>query len=102
MPPFPVLKQFCDFQDSCCDVSALGGHFKAVIFNSLQSLITICEEAATLSPLASGTLMCGNRAWGNSQRTLSKWFGRMSKSNGTAMRNFSYNFQLDGDKYCSS
>jgi len=94
VPPFPVLKQLCDFHDSCCEVSALGGYFKAVIFNSLQSLITICEEIATLSPLASGTLMCGNRAWGNVQRTLSKWFGRMSKNNVAAVRKFSATFGL--------
>lgn len=94
MPPIPVLKQLCDFHGSCCEVSALGRYFKVVILNSLQSLITIFEEAPTLSPLASGTVMCGNRAWGNAQRTLSKWFGRMSKNNVAAVRKFSVTFGL--------
>ena len=94
MPPFQVLKQLCDFHYSCCEVSALGGYSKAFIFNSLQSLITICEAVATLSPLTSRNLRCGSRALGNAQRTLSKWFGRMSKNNVAAVRKFSITFGL--------
>jgi len=94
VPPFTVLKQLRDCHGSCCKVSALGGYFKAVILNSLQSLKTIFEEAPTLSPLPSGTVMCGNSAWGNPQRALSKWFGRMSKNNVAVVRKFAVTFGL--------